>query len=88
MGLSVLGEYKSLMILELYLHPNLHHETLALTLSAASYGMPVGCFINKTTPKVRWFAGFCHHCLMTTSVHTHAYRYLLFESGMKAGLFL
>ena len=32
------------------------------------------------------FAGFCHHHLMTISVHMHAYCYPLFESGMKTGL--
>ena len=37
-------------------------------------------------PKVGCFAGFCHHCLMTMSVHTHAYHYPLVESGMKIGL--
>ena len=29
------------------------------------------------------FAGFYHHCLMTMSVHMHAYHYPLFESGTK-----
>ena len=33
--------------------------------------------------KVGCFAGFCHHPVMTTSAHTHAYRYPLFESGTK-----
>ena len=37
-------------------------------------------------PKVNRFAGFCHHCLVTTSAHTHAHHYLLLESGMKTGL--
>ena len=37
-------------------------------------------------PKVGSFAGFCHHCLATTSVHIHAYHYPLLESGMKTGL--
>ena len=37
-------------------------------------------------PEVNDFAGFCHHRLVTTSVHTHVYRYPLFESGMKTGL--
>ena len=27
------------------------------------------------------FCGFCHHPVTTTSVHMHAYRYPLFESG-------
>ena len=30
-------------------------------------------------PKVNRFAGVCHHRLGTTSAHTRAYRYLLFE---------
>ena len=38
--------------------------------------------INETAPKV-YFAGFCHHRLVTTSAHTHAYRYLLFEKERK-----
>ena len=37
-------------------------------------------------PKVHCFAGFCHHRLVITSAHTHAYRYPLFKSGMKTGL--
>ena len=37
-------------------------------------------------PKVNLFAGFCHHHLVTTSAHTHVYRYALFESGIKTGL--
>ena len=37
-------------------------------------------------PEVNHFAGFCHHRLVTTSVHMHAYRYPLFESGIKTGL--
>ena len=37
-------------------------------------------------PKVGCFAGFCHHHLMTMSMHMHAYCYLLFESGTKTGL--
>ena len=42
--------------------------------------------INKIAPKVNRFAGFCHHRLVAMSAHTHAYRYPLFESGMKTGL--
>ena len=34
-------------------------------------------------PKVNCLAGFYHHRLVTTSLHTHAYRYRLFESGIK-----
>ena len=37
-------------------------------------------------PEVNRFAGFCHHRLVTTSAHMHAYRYPLFESGIKTGL--
>ena len=37
-------------------------------------------------PKVNRFAGFYHHRLVTTSVRMYAYRYPLFESGMKTGL--
>ena len=33
--------------------------------------------------KVGCFAGFCHHPVTTTSAHTHAYRYPLFESETK-----
>ena len=36
-------------------------------------------------PKVSCFSGFCHHS-STMSVHMHAYRYPLVESGMKTGL--
>ena len=39
--------------------------------------------IKETGSKVSWFAGFCHHPVMITSVHTHVYRYPLFESGTK-----
>ena len=39
--------------------------------------------INKMAPRVGCFAGFCHHCLMTTDVHTRANRYPLLECGMK-----
>ena len=42
--------------------------------------------IKDMGPKVGCFAGFCHHRLMTTGVHTHAYHYPLDESGMKTGL--
>ena len=35
--------------------------------------------IKETGSKVRCFAGFCPHLVTTTSAHTHAYRYLLFE---------
>ena len=34
-------------------------------------------------PKVNHFAGYCHHRLVTTSAHMHAYCYPLFESGIK-----
>ena len=34
------------------------------------------------------FAGFCHHPVTTMNVHTHAYRYPLFESGTKTDLFM
>ena len=37
-------------------------------------------------PKANYFAGFCHHRLVTTSAHTLAYHYPLFESGMKTHL--
>ena len=37
-------------------------------------------------PKVNHFAGYCHHRLVTTSAHMHAYRYPSFESGMKTAL--
>ena len=37
-------------------------------------------------PKVGCFAGFCHHRLMTVSMHIHMYCYPLFKSGMKTGL--
>ena len=40
---------------------------------------------KETGPKVGRFAGFCHHCLATMSVHTHVYHYPLFESGKKTG---
>ena len=42
--------------------------------------------MHEMAPKVYCFAGFCHHCLVTTSVHMHVYRYPLFESGIKTGL--
>ena len=35
--------------------------------------------------KVGCLSGFCHHCLVIMSIHTHAYCYHLFESGMKIG---
>jgi len=38
-------------------------------------GLTVGCL-----------AGFYHHCVTTMSMHMHAYRYPLYESGTKAGL--
>ena len=41
---------------------------------------------KETGPKVGCFAGFCHHCLVTTSAHMHVYSNPLFESGMKTGL--
>ena len=40
---------------------------------------------KKTGLKVGCFAGFCRHPVMTTSAHTYAYRYPLFESGTKTG---
>ena len=42
--------------------------------------------LNKRAPKVNRFASFCHHRLVTTSAHMHAYHYPLFENGMKTGL--
>ena len=33
------------------------------------------------TSKVGCLVSFCHHCLLTTSVHMHAYCYPLIESG-------
>ena len=42
--------------------------------------------MKETGLKVGCSAGFCHHRLTTTSVHTHAYHYPLVESGMKTGL--
>ena len=42
--------------------------------------------IKEIVPKVGCFAGFYHHRFMTMSAHTHAYRYPLFESGMKTGM--
>ena len=42
--------------------------------------------IKETGPKVSYFAGFWYHPLMTMSAQAHAYRYPLFESGMKTGL--
>ena len=41
---------------------------------------------NEHKINVGCFAGYCYHCLATISVHIHAYRYLLFEIGMKTGL--
>ena len=38
---------------------------------------------KEMDPKVGCFAGFWHHRLVTMYAHTCAYRYLLFESGMK-----
>ena len=43
-------------------------------------------YMKEMGPKVGSFASFCHHRLMTVSVHMHAYRYPFFESGMKPGL--
>ena len=37
-------------------------------------------------PKVGCFAGFCHRCLTSMSVHMHAYCYPLFENRMKTDL--
>ena len=42
--------------------------------------------MKETGPKVGCFAGFRHHHTATMSVHTHAYSYTLFESGIKTGL--
>jgi len=36
--------------------------------------------------KVGCLAGFFHHRVTTTSMHTHTYRYPLYESGTKTGL--
>ena len=41
---------------------------------------------KQNGPKVNCLAGFCHHRLVTTSVHMHAYCYTLYESGLKTGL--
>ena len=41
------------------------------------------CFMKKTGLKVGCFADFCHHHLHTMSAHSLAYRYRLFESGIK-----
>ena len=42
--------------------------------------------IKEMGPKVGFFAGFCHRCLMAMSAHTRAYRYPLVESRTKTGL--
>ena len=44
------------------------------------------CYPIQMAPQVNHFAGFCHHHLVNTSVHMHAYCYPLFESGMKTAL--
>ena len=41
---------------------------------------------KRNGPKGWLFAGFCHHHLVTMSVHTHAHCPSLFESGTKTGL--
>ena len=41
--------------------------------------------MKETGPQVGCFAGFCHHHSTTMNAHMHAYRYTLFESGMKTG---
>ena len=41
---------------------------------------------KRTGLKIGCLAGFCHYRLTTMSAHTHAYRYPLFECGMKTGL--
>ena len=38
------------------------------------------CYKKGTSPKVAYFAGFCHHRLVTMSVHMLAY---YFESKTK-----
>ena len=38
---------------------------------------------KQNGPRVGCFVGFCHHCLATTKVHTHANRYPLLQYGMK-----
>ena len=38
--------------------------------------------------EVDCFAGFCHYCLTTTTVHTHASHYVLFKSGAKSALWI
>ena len=42
--------------------------------------------LQKTSPKVGCFVGFYHHCLVTMSMHLHAYCDPLCESGMETGL--
>ena len=42
--------------------------------------------IQETGLKVSSFAGFYYHNVMTTSAHTHAYHYSLFESETKTDL--
>ena len=46
----------------------------------------VKCVTKEMVLNVGCLAGFLHYCLMTTSAHTHAHHYPLFESGTKIGL--
>ena len=41
---------------------------------------------NENRPRSWFFTSFCHHLLTTMTVHTHAYRFSLVESGMNTGL--
>ena len=43
-------------------------------------------YVNETGLKVGFFVIFFHHCVTTMSVHIHAYRHHLFETGTKTGL--
>ena len=42
--------------------------------------------LKETGSKVGYFAGFCHHPVTTTSTHTHAYHYPLFEKQIREQL--
>jgi len=46
-----------------------------LNIVVSEMGLKVGCF-----------AGFYHHHVITTTMHTHVYHYPLYESGTKTGL--
>ena len=39
--------------------------------------------MKETGSKVGCFAGFCHHPMITTNVHMHAYRYPCLKVGQK-----